>query len=160
MAAIAAAALLAPFGYSIAVYLQAKVSGSDAGFERRLYEAVEHGEVFDMRDITPFEWDRMYVFGPYSTQDEMEKALGLEWTTRTWFGYWLDRAANIEHWLYVDESHNKLIFVRDQEIALDITLRRGKADFTQIIGVTDNMQTRFRAERNVLQRIDGAEKTR
>ena len=36
-------------------------------------------ESFDFAAEAPFAWDRMFVFGPYTTQWQVEKALGFPW---------------------------------------------------------------------------------
>jgi hypothetical protein len=34
---------------------------------------------FDLGAASPFKWDRMFVFGPYTNQQAVDKALGFHW---------------------------------------------------------------------------------
>ena len=56
-------------------------SSPDVRVERRLIETVKRGPgtQFSMRDLTPFEWERMHVFPPFITHDEIEDTLGFKW---------------------------------------------------------------------------------
>jgi hypothetical protein len=35
--------------------------------------------LFRIADITDFTWDKMYIFTPYTTQSQVDRALGFEW---------------------------------------------------------------------------------
>jgi hypothetical protein len=86
-----------------------------------------------MKNITPFEWERMYIIRPYTSRTEMQKIVGTKWTTAdTYIGYLIfDKTWLGEHPLDDDIFH-KLVFVKDNKVVLDVTLNRGDADFTQI----------------------------
>src|SRR5262249_3021890 len=49
--------------------------------ERALAEQAKlgPGTVVDFAEIAPFEWDRVYVFGPYTPEEHIQKCLGFEW---------------------------------------------------------------------------------
>jgi hypothetical protein len=48
--------------------------------QERLESRVAAGAAsFDFAASTPFEWERMYVFGPYTPRETVEKALGFAW---------------------------------------------------------------------------------
>jgi hypothetical protein len=48
--------------------------------EHRVKAAVSSGATeLDFVSATPFEWDRMYVFGCYTPRSEVERALRFEW---------------------------------------------------------------------------------
>lgn len=102
-------------------------------FKNKLMTTIQQESYFDMKNITPFEWDRMYVILPYTSRTEMQKIVGTKWTTAdTYIGYLIfDKTWLGEHPLDDDIFH-KLVFVKDNKVVLDVTLNRGDADFTQI----------------------------
>ena len=102
-------------------------------FKNNLMATIQQKSHFDMKNITPFEWDRMYVILPYTSRTEMQKIVGTKWTTAdTYIGYLIfDKTWLGEHPLDDDIFH-KLVFVKDNKVVLDVTLNRGDADFTQI----------------------------
>jgi hypothetical protein len=53
----------------------------DRGVPERVAAAVERGDgtIVDFRQIAPFGWTRMFVFGPYTTQAIAERRLGFRW---------------------------------------------------------------------------------
>ncbi len=59
-------------------------ASSQSGFESKLRVAIQKsakGEIqsFAMETITDFPWDGLYIFGPYTPANEIEKALGVAW---------------------------------------------------------------------------------
>jgi hypothetical protein len=102
-------------------------------FKNNLMTTIQQKSYFDMKNITPFEWDRMYVILPYTSRTEMQKIVGTKWTTAdTYIGYLIyDKTWLGEHPLDDDIFH-KLVFVKDNKVVLDVTLNRSDADFTQI----------------------------
>jgi hypothetical protein len=102
-------------------------------FKNKLTTTIQKESYFDMKNITPFEWERMYIIRPYTSRTEMQKIVGTKWTTAdTYIGYLIfDKTWLGEHPLDDDIFH-KLVFVKDNKVVLDVTLNRGDADFTQI----------------------------
>ena len=102
-------------------------------FKNNLMTTVQQKSHFDMKNITPFEWDRMYIIRPYTSRTEMHEKVGTKWTTAdTYIGYLIfDKTWLGEHPLD-DDIFQKLVFVKDNKVVLDVTLNRGDADFTQI----------------------------
>jgi hypothetical protein len=102
-------------------------------FKNNLMTTVQQKSYFDMKNITSFEWDRMYVIWPYTSRTEMQKIIGTKWTTAdTYIGYLIfDKTWLGEHPLDDDIFH-KLVFVKDNKVVLDVTLDRSDVDFTQI----------------------------
>lgn len=98
-------------------------------FYYNLVASVEADEDFDMAEITPFDWDRMYIIRPYTSQKEMQKTIGLRWTTaHSYLGYLIERKTG--EYQLSDDMFYKLVFVKDDRVVLDITLMRKEADFT------------------------------
>ncbi|KOA19496.1 hypothetical protein CLHOM_21040 [Clostridium homopropionicum DSM 5847] len=102
-------------------------------FKNNLMATIQQKSHFDMKNITPFEWDRMYIIRPYTSRTEMHEKVGTKWTTAdTYIGYLIfDKTWLGEHPLD-DDIFQKLVFVKDNKVVLDVTLNRGDADFTQI----------------------------
>ena len=52
-------------------------------FENKLSNAITKSSNdysrFKMLDLTDFDWDGLFIFGPYTSQDDIEKALGYKW---------------------------------------------------------------------------------
>ncbi len=102
-------------------------------FKNNLMATIQQKSHFDMKNITPFEWDRMYIIRPYTSRTEMHEKVGTKWTTAdTYIGYLIfDKTWLGEHPLD-DDIFQKLVFVKDNKVVLDVTLNRGDVDFTQI----------------------------
>ncbi|WP_166243144.1 hypothetical protein [Paenibacillus turpanensis] len=136
--------LVVPFSISFIPYLQIKVSSNyNDEFEKRLSHAIEAKKPFDMNELTDFMWDKMYIFYPYTSREQMEETIGRSWTTHSYFGYLLDHKTILGDHPLDDESLNKLVFVRGEEVVLDITLRRKQADFTEAASVINHDKARF-----------------
>lgn len=143
------------FLFSYVPFLKIKVNNKHtAGFEQKLQEVMMRKEVFDMKDVTDFEWDQMYVFYPYTSRKQMEETVGKKWTTGSYPGYLLERT-QLGNYPIDDESFNKLVFVRGEEVVLDVTLYRSEGDFTKITEIIDKDNSRFSVtENNILIRED------
>lgn len=102
-------------------------------FKNKLMTTIQQKSYFDMKNITPFEWDRMYIIRPYTSRTEMHEKVGTKWTTAdTYIGYLIfDKTWLGEHPLD-DDIFQKLVFVKDNKVVLDVTLDRSDVDFTQI----------------------------
>ncbi|MFC6458559.1 MULTISPECIES: hypothetical protein [Paenibacillus] len=63
-----------------------------------------------VRELTDFVWDKLYLFGPYTTHTQINERLGYEWTKNTL--------------RLSDESSSLLVFVHDGKVVqyLDISL--------------------------------------
>ncbi|MCJ8010896.1 hypothetical protein MUG84_03940 [Paenibacillus sp. KQZ6P-2] len=123
--------LLIPFGMSYFSFQSQQISNQgEKEFTTRLEKAISQGSAFKLSEITPFDWDRVYVFKPYTTKSDMEKITAVSWNTRhTYVGYLLDRTFLGEYPLD-DDSLNKLVFMKDGKVVLDVTFNRATADFT------------------------------
>lgn len=113
-------------------------------FKNNLMTTIQQKSYFDMKNISSFEWDRMYVIWPYTSRTKMQKIVGTKWTTAdTYIGYLIfDKTWLGEHPLNDDIFH-KLVFVKDNKVVLDVTLNRGNADFTQINSPVINSNALF-----------------
>lgn len=157
IASLSVTVILVPFIISYGSYMDMKVNNTfEQDFRHEISEVIRQQKTFNMNEATPFEWDRMFVFQPYVSRSEMEKAIGVKWTTRdSWFGYWLDRVAGAEPLL--QDTDHKLVFVKGNEIVLDVTLSRSEADFTPVRDMVHRDQARFRIHRNVVMPEDHQE---
>lgn len=113
-------------------YRMIKIDNSQSKyFHDALIELVATDVYFDMCDVTPFDWDKMYVINPYTSQKEMHKIVGIKWTTAdSYFGHITEKYFLGEYQLSDDIIH-KLVFVKHGKVVCDVDLMRDKVDFTQ-----------------------------
>ena len=74
------------------------------GSSDEIADAVKQGKPFRLADVTDFEWDRFYVFGPYMSNDSVDRRLGFDW----------GKAENSDY--HMTEGGSLLVFVRDGEV--------------------------------------------
>lgn len=119
-------------------------------FKSKLITAISD-ESFYMKDLTAFEWDKMYVIRPYTSKTEMQKIIGIKWTTyNTYLGFLFEKTFFGEYPID-DDIFQKLVFVKDEKVILDITIQRVVADFTQIeqiISYGDDLLAMERTQRD------------
>lgn len=75
------------------------------------------GTVLEMQVLAPFEWERLHVFPPYSTAEEIEHELGFPCPR--------------EHRARIEERDDValLLFVRGRFVAQHLAHNRGRGDF-------------------------------
>lgn len=81
---IAALAVMALLGLGIVAYIFRDPPDGRPEVAPAVYAAVRqagNGGTIDFRRLTNFDWDRMYVFGSYTTDDEVSHVLGFTWGT-------------------------------------------------------------------------------
>ena len=61
----------------------------------------ESVETVNLSDITPFEWDVVYSFDPYTSKDTIYETVGYKW----------DRISET-----VNEGMNQIVFLNDEEV--------------------------------------------
>jgi hypothetical protein len=73
------------------------------GVSQTLAAEVRRGpnRIIDFSEIAPFEWDRVFIFHPYTPKDYIERCLGFKWHALRW--------SEIE-W---SEGVNLVVFVRN-----------------------------------------------
>lgn len=59
------------------------------------------GEKVNLAQLTPFEWDKVYSFGPYESKESVYKTIGYKW----------DRISET-----VSEGMNQLVFLKDDKV--------------------------------------------
>lgn len=143
--------LLIPVIYSYYSYTGIKVNNKYADeFYYELINVVNQKKGFDMKEVTKFEWDTMIVFGPYTSRDGMESVIGREWTTYTYFGYLLFQIPFLGDYPLDDESLNKIVFLKDEQVVVDVTFYRNEVDLTEIDKITHYEQAHFRVKNNTI----------
>ncbi|MFX3634783.1 MAG: hypothetical protein ACE3L7_23365 [Candidatus Pristimantibacillus sp.] len=116
------------------------------GFTNNLNTAINEKNHFAMTDITNFEWDRLYMFQPYTSRDEMEKIVGTEWNTNHSYTGYLMHKSSLGDYPLSDDSLHKLVFVNDDKVVLDITLDRYSVDFTASKGIIEPNESSYIVE--------------
>ncbi len=81
-----------------------------AELEQALISTVKQGSgtVFRMRDLTPFEWERVYVIQPYTPPETINQKLGFEWAGAK-------RSA-----IQSIDTIRLLVFVKGKEVVADV----------------------------------------
>jgi hypothetical protein len=74
------------------------------GSSEEIADAVKQGKPFTLADVTDFEWDRFYVFGPYMSNARVDRELGFDW----------GKGENSDY--KAQEGGSLLVFVRDGEV--------------------------------------------
>jgi hypothetical protein len=73
--------------------------------EAQLEASIASGATsFDFAAVPGFAWDRMFVFGPYTTKSEVENTLGFEWSDYQRTG------------IEALDSINLVVFVKDRTV--------------------------------------------
>lgn len=118
---------------AISYYSYTRIRVDNTGvnaFARELEQTVKRQERFSLADVTDFEWDAVFVGHPYTTREQMEKKVGLTWTTYSFLGYHIIQKTALGRFhMDVDEA-NQLVFVKDDRVVLDAILMRNQADLT------------------------------
>ncbi|WP_249030205.1 hypothetical protein [Tannockella kyphosi] len=87
-------------------------------------------EAIQLNDIVPFEWDIMYTFSPYASQDEIEQIIGFE-------------SADVKE-NNISEGMVHLLFVKDDKVVASVlgySSNLGYSiDFTEKITYAENAQ--------------------
>lgn len=137
--------------YSYYSFSTIKVTNSYADlFSENLIEVVNQKEEFNMTDITDFKWDKMVVFHPYTSREEMKQTVGHGWTTYSYIGYYLIQRTVLGNHPLDDDSLNKVIFIKGDKVVLDLTFNRGKVDFTQINQTINQDEAQFYVQDKML----------
>ena len=125
---------LIPMQYILFLVLAILVGCSSGGqnkkqqsdLQQKLSAAIEKkgqsGEqvVIQMKSLTDFEWDRFYVFDPYSSDDEVRDTLGFDTTIMA--------HSRIKH----TDTHNLLVFVQNKQVEVFIDYPRSAGDFDKL----------------------------
>ncbi|GAA0358397.1 hypothetical protein [Bacillus horti] len=125
--------IIYPFLSSYIEYMQSRIINEHrAEFQNNLLRSIKDQTTFVMKDITPFQWDELHIFYPYTTRTEMEERLGTTWTTATsYFSYLIESKNFLGEYPLDNDLFHKLVFLDDGSVVLDITLDRMQVDFTR-----------------------------
>ncbi|MFC4076990.1 hypothetical protein [Salinithrix halophila] len=69
-----------------------------------------------------FSWDKLYIFGPYSTAKSINESLGFKW----------EEAGDVIRDLKGDEGLNLLVFVQGDEVVRHVKHKRKNGDFLPV----------------------------
>ncbi|WP_309122607.1 hypothetical protein [Paenibacillus sp.] len=151
--AVAALLIVAPVVVSLLHYGFTRVDDAyELQFRRSLAEAASGGDVLDMAAVASFDWDRMYMFPPYTTRDRMEETVGTKWTPPVSYVGYLIYRSELGKYVLPDDSVHKLVFVRGGDVVLDVTLDRS-VDFSSSRGLVLRNEARYALERTADGRV-------
>lgn len=123
-------------------YLDYRALRIDNKYEVVVYDNLlaiaEADTTFDLNNVTPFEWDTMHVYPPYTPKELMVEEQGMNWTREPFFyRYLFQKALKMDGTLLHDGYHT-LVFTYDNKVILDLTLNRSDLDFTQVRQVIES----------------------
>ncbi len=94
----------------------------DAALSDRIAAKAEAGTgtVIDLATIADFEWESLYIFGPYTPVDEIDRALGFRW--------------NDARYTRIDmlDGIALLVFVKGDEVVRYVEHPRNRGDFATV----------------------------
>jgi hypothetical protein len=106
----------------LAAAAQAACSNSDRALESRI--AVEArkgaGTLVRIASLTDFAWERLHVFGPYATQEDINQELGFAWPEAARTG------------IAGRDAIALLVFVRDGAVVRYVAQARREVDFADV----------------------------
>jgi hypothetical protein len=123
--------------FILLVLIGCQQSSYESNFNRSLGDAlsvaVRKGSLVDLKDISEFDWDSVFIFPPYTSQSEINQALGYEWKDSQKTG------------ISSDDTINLMVFVEGGEVKRYCRVSRKVADFRLPAGKRsfDRFQARF-----------------
>jgi hypothetical protein len=107
---------------ALSTLAQACSRGNDADLAAKIAQAVDHGNgtVLTMEQLTRFSWDRLHVFPPYTTAEQVDRELGVSWAS--------SHPTGIE----ARDDISLLVFMSGGQVVRFVTLRRGDGDFAAV----------------------------
>jgi hypothetical protein len=78
----------------------------------------------NVAELTDFQWDRLYIFAPFASHDDIQESLGFAWPNVS--------KTHIHH----SDVNTLLVFVKDKQVAGWIEYPRVKADFSLVSSMT------------------------
>lgn len=92
-------------------------------FERRFERAAEsprltNGATIQLSSMTPFVWDKVFIFHPYMTSDAIDSQLGFKWSGKA------KREIEYSDWFEL------LVFVRAGKVVQYARIRRNLGDWS------------------------------
>lgn len=83
------------------------------------------GSVFYMKSVTDYEWDRLFVFEPYTLRATIHETVGTNFL----------KANEISS--TIDEAYCLLVFMNNGDVVEYFTYHRRKGDFDRLANKTD-----------------------
>jgi hypothetical protein len=101
------------------------------------------GAVIDFAEVAPFPWDRLYIFGPYTSPEHVHKCLGFGWPEYRW--------ASIRD----SDGVNLVVFVRDRKVVhwFEFPRKNGELGYLDDPKGYTREEARFRVQREGTDRL-------
>jgi len=95
-------------------------------FEQNIKWIIENSASLELLPITDFDWDTMYIFGPYTSSASINTQLGYPWID-TKSIIFIDKKTSIS----TRDDRNLLVFMKNNRVVFNIDLLRSIGDFEQ-----------------------------
>ncbi|WP_412069354.1 hypothetical protein [Rubrivirga sp. IMCC43871] len=117
------------------------------GLADRIADRVQQGDgaVVDLAALAPFEWDRLYIVGPYVSQGVFEAQTGVDWPF-WWRWGWID-------WL---DDRVLLVFADEDEAVAAVELERQDGMMTPTVDGARQRSLRPQDARFIVEFREGA----
>lgn len=108
-----------PLGLSFIAIALTSCFGQDRSINHRIMVQVQASSTapLDLTRVGPNDWDRVCIFGPYTTNDLVESDLGFKWD------------AESESSIAANDGINLIVFTRGKQVLSFAEHGRGHADF-------------------------------
>jgi hypothetical protein len=100
----------------------AACSQSDRNLQRRIAREAHQsaGTLVRLASLTEFSWERLYVFGPYASQEVIDRELGFSWSAAASTG------------IFDSDGIALLVFVDGGEVVRHVAHPRSEGDFADV----------------------------
>jgi len=111
-----------------------KIDSNSQKFEKYIMTNINNKSksVIDFKTDFPFEWEKLYVFGAYTSQEEMYKKVGFKWSTSE----------------IMTEVYYKIVFVNKEKVVCDIDISIGNFNIQSKSYPVDKDHSKFKIQRN------------
>ncbi len=121
--------LFSLFQYMSFMFIRIDNSHADE-VSNRLQEQVNNQQSFIASEVTPFTWDKVYIFSPYTTRNMMEEVVGSKWAaSRSYLGWQIEKRTDP----LPDDGIITFIFVKEDQVVCDLRWTREDGDLLFLV---------------------------
>ncbi|MGK0291049.1 MAG: hypothetical protein ACI86H_002516 [bacterium] len=109
--------ILAILAVSIAIFI-----GFYNPQKTQLTKLITHDETFKLKKLTNFQWERVFIFAPYTSQTAINRTIGYQWLELK------EEKTNIHQ----SDEISLLVFLNQGKVTKYIEHTRSKGDFSRL----------------------------